>query len=56
MAAMRTMRAPGRSGAASDEEWYDYVYLRDNPRGPHRELWQHHARLPAVARGACATR
>jgi methylglutamate dehydrogenase subunit B len=19
----------------------DYVYLRDNPAGPHRELWQH---------------
>ena len=22
---------------------HDYVYLRDNPRGPHRELWQHNA-------------
>lgn len=22
-------------------EWLDYVYLRDNPSGPHRELWQH---------------
>jgi len=22
---------------------YDYVYLRDNPAGPHRELWQHTA-------------
>jgi sarcosine oxidase subunit delta len=21
--------------------WYDFVYLRDNPRGPHRELWHH---------------
>jgi sarcosine oxidase subunit delta len=21
--------------------WMDYVYLRDNPAGPHRELWQH---------------
>jgi heterotetrameric sarcosine oxidase delta subunit len=21
--------------------WHDYVHLRDNPRGPHRELWQH---------------
>jgi methylglutamate dehydrogenase subunit B len=21
--------------------WIDYVYLRDNPAGPHRELWQH---------------
>jgi methylglutamate dehydrogenase subunit B len=25
------------------QEWDDYVYLRDNPRGPHEELWQHHA-------------
>jgi methylglutamate dehydrogenase subunit B len=21
--------------------WADYVYLRDNPRGPHREYWHH---------------
>jgi sarcosine oxidase subunit delta len=21
--------------------WHDYIYLRDNPRGPHVELWQH---------------
>jgi heterotetrameric sarcosine oxidase delta subunit len=21
--------------------WHDYVYLRDNPRGPHYEYWQH---------------
>src|SRR5207253_10850936 len=21
--------------------WVDYVYLRDNPAGIHRELWQH---------------
>ncbi len=25
----------------SDLEWVDYVYFRDNPRGPHEELWQH---------------
>ena len=23
------------------EAWFDYVYLRDNPRGAHREYWQH---------------
>lgn len=23
------------------EEWFAYVYLRRNPRGPHREIWQH---------------
>jgi methylglutamate dehydrogenase subunit B len=22
-------------------KWLDYVFLRDNPRGPHREYWQH---------------
>jgi methylglutamate dehydrogenase subunit B len=22
-------------------KWADYVYLRDNPSGQHRELWQH---------------
>jgi heterotetrameric sarcosine oxidase delta subunit len=26
---------------ASVEAWSEYVYLRDNPRGPHRELWHH---------------
>jgi methylglutamate dehydrogenase subunit B len=23
------------------ERWYDYVFLRDNPLGATRELWQH---------------
>jgi len=23
------------------EEWIDYVYFRDNPRGRHHEHWQH---------------
>jgi heterotetrameric sarcosine oxidase delta subunit len=27
--------------AAARERWHTYVYLRDNPAGPHRELWQH---------------
>jgi sarcosine oxidase subunit delta len=26
---------------ASRSKWTDYVYLRDNPSGTHRELWQH---------------
>ena len=25
------------------EEWFAYVYLRDNPKGPHDELWLHSA-------------
>ncbi len=28
---------------ASEQEFYTYVYLRDNPRGEHEELWQHTA-------------
>lgn len=23
------------------DAWHDYLHLRDNPRGAHRELWQH---------------
>ncbi len=26
---------------ADDQAWIDYVYLRDNPKGPHDEVWQH---------------
>lgn len=29
--------------AASEAEMFDYVYLRDNPAGSHRELWYHGA-------------
>jgi sarcosine oxidase subunit delta len=25
----------------SDEEWGDYLFFRDNPRGIHHELWVH---------------
>jgi heterotetrameric sarcosine oxidase delta subunit len=28
---------------ASEAAWLDYVYLRDNPCGPHKELWLHSA-------------
>ena len=30
---------PGAADAAN--AFYDYVYLRDNPAGPHAELWYH---------------
>jgi len=23
------------------QAWHEYVHLRTNPAGPHRELWQH---------------
>jgi sarcosine oxidase subunit delta len=26
---------------ASDDDWFAYVYLRDNPRGAHKEHWHH---------------
>ena len=26
---------------AGDDAWQDYVYLRDNQPGEHRDLWQH---------------
>ena len=28
---------------APEGEWVAFVYLRDNPAGPHDELWQHSA-------------
>jgi sarcosine oxidase subunit delta len=35
---------PERPGpAASADAMHDYVYLRDNPAGEHRELWYHGA-------------
>lgn len=32
---------PRPQTASSAEVWYDYVYLRDNPRGAHDEYWHH---------------
>ncbi|MBD9541336.1 sarcosine oxidase subunit delta [Ensifer sp. ENS04] len=26
---------------ATAKPWIDYVFMRDNPRGPHREYWHH---------------
>ena len=37
-----TVRRPDPA-AVSTEAWLDHVYLRDNPRGPHWEWWQHTA-------------
>ena len=36
-----TLRRPTATGATGEPEFYDYVYVRDNPYGPHRELWFH---------------
>ena len=34
---------PADPHAVSDQQWTDYVYFRDNPKGLHRELWFHRA-------------
>ncbi|MFD1331294.1 sarcosine oxidase subunit delta [Methylopila musalis] len=36
-----TLKRPDPAAANADVAFHDYVYLRDNPAGPHRELWQH---------------
>ena len=28
-------------GEAPLQAWHEYVHLRENPAGPHRELWHH---------------
>lgn len=32
---------PEDPAALSDEDWAAYLYLRENPRGWHRERWRH---------------
>jgi sarcosine oxidase subunit delta len=32
---------PADPASTPDEEWFAYVYLRNNPRGSHREFWHH---------------
>ena len=34
-----TPRRPNNN--AEPQAWVDYVYMRDNPAGPHSELWYH---------------
>ncbi|MEO6929481.1 MAG: sarcosine oxidase subunit delta [Casimicrobiaceae bacterium] len=36
-----TVRRPASD--APEAAWFDYVYLRDNPRGLHDEWWLHSA-------------
>ena len=37
------VRRPADPDASGDQEWTEYVYVRDNPRGQHDELWLHAA-------------
>jgi sarcosine oxidase subunit delta len=32
---------PQRPVELSDEQWAAYLYVRNNPRGPHAERWRH---------------
>ncbi|HET8609363.1 MAG TPA: sarcosine oxidase subunit delta [Burkholderiales bacterium] len=34
---------PREPDAVTDAEWTDYLYVRNNPRGMHDELWYHSA-------------
>ncbi len=34
---------PSPSESASDADWAEYLFMRTNPRGLHREQWQHSA-------------
>ncbi|MBS3803535.1 MAG: sarcosine oxidase subunit delta [Oleiphilaceae bacterium] len=34
---------PANPEEASDREWGDYLFFRDNPRGLHQEMWVHAA-------------
>lgn len=35
-----TVKRPDLSVTDADA-WSEFVFIRDNPRGPHRELWHH---------------
>ena len=35
-----TVRRPD-DGETDAQAWLDYVFSRDNPRGPHKEFWHH---------------
>ena len=35
------IRRPGNPEAASDREWAEYLFYRDNVRGVHAERWVH---------------
>jgi heterotetrameric sarcosine oxidase delta subunit len=36
-----TVTRPDPAAPNAEGLFFDYVYLRDNPAGPHRELWYH---------------
>lgn len=38
-----TVIRPDSIEEGAEQDWVDYVYLRDNPAGLHKELWHHSA-------------
>ncbi|MFG1397426.1 sarcosine oxidase subunit delta [Roseixanthobacter pseudopolyaromaticivorans] len=38
-----TLKRPDPEAADAQEAFFRYVYLRENPAGPHEELWYHAA-------------
>jgi len=36
-----TQARPSSGGEGAEAAFIDYVYLRDNPAGPHKEFWYH---------------
>ena len=38
-----TVERPDPAAADAPARFHDYVYLRENPAGPHSELWRHSA-------------
>lgn len=36
-----TVRRPPGGADAGQQAFFEYVYIRNNPRGPHEELWHH---------------
>jgi methylglutamate dehydrogenase subunit B len=36
-----TLKRPDPSSPGAERAFHEYVYLRDNPAGPHREFWHH---------------
>ena len=37
----RLINRPDWASPDADQEFYEYLYLRDNPEGQHKELWYH---------------
>lgn len=35
------IKRPERPDDLTDQEWGEYLHIRTNPRGEHREIWHH---------------